>query len=147
MSRCLLPVWQLVLSYSGALSDERSGLSFVIVYSLCQYVHILFTFVMFDMCYIYNIHKAFVSPGSVRQIMALQIVAKATTALLDTWTVVHVTAAKFKPLILSLVQCYEHFHYHDSKSHLPAACIISLCSPTRIWTKEGYSDGRVEKAA
>jgi hypothetical protein len=33
---------------------------------------------------------------------ALQVVAKATTALLDTWMVVHVTAAKFKPLILSM---------------------------------------------
>jgi hypothetical protein len=33
---------------------------------------------------------------------ALQVVAKATTALLDTWTVVHVTATKFKPLILSM---------------------------------------------
>jgi hypothetical protein len=32
----------------------------------------------------------------------LQVVANATTALLDTRTVVHVTAAKFKPLILSM---------------------------------------------
>jgi hypothetical protein len=36
--------------------------------------------------------------------------------------VVHVTAAKFKPLLL--VQCCEHFQYHDSEWPLPAACII-----------------------
>jgi hypothetical protein len=55
------------LSSSGALSDERSGLSLVVVSSL----HKLFTFYMLDMCWcIYNIYKASVSAGPVQLIMA-----------------------------------------------------------------------------
>jgi hypothetical protein len=53
-----------VLSHSGALSDERSGLSFVghslKSLSVCTYI---FTFFMFDMCYIYTIYT---SPLSVQ---------------------------------------------------------------------------------
>jgi hypothetical protein len=47
----------------------------------------------------YNIYKASVSPSSAQQNMPYLLVAFATTAVLDTWTVVCLTAAKFKPLV------------------------------------------------
>jgi hypothetical protein len=43
--------------------------------------------------------QASVSPGFAQQIMPYLL---GTTALLDTWTVVHMTAAKFEPLIFSV---------------------------------------------
>jgi hypothetical protein len=46
--------------------------------------------------------QASFSPGSVQQIMPYLLVAYSTTAVLDTWAVVHMTAAKFKPLIFSV---------------------------------------------
>jgi hypothetical protein len=66
-----------VLSYAGALSVERSGLSFVShslnSLSICIYIYIyiyfFLTFCMFDMSYVYTIYKPFVSPGSVQQIV------------------------------------------------------------------------------
>jgi hypothetical protein len=96
-----------VLSLWGALSDERSGLSFVshsLVICLC--VHLLLTFLCFAHIYLYlynymycivyvyiyiyiytlyntyNIYKASFSPGSVQQIMPYySLVAHATTAV------------------------------------------------------------------
>jgi hypothetical protein len=67
----------------------------------CQYVQRWFTFNMFDTKHqcIHNIYIASLSPGSVQQIMPQLLVAFATMAVLDTWTVVHTTAAKFKPLV------------------------------------------------
>jgi hypothetical protein len=60
---------------------------------------------------------------------------------LNTWTVVQLTAANFKPFIfcagLRLVQCNEHFHFHDYGRLLLAFCIILLC--TRKRTEFGKS--------
>jgi hypothetical protein len=62
MTKCLLAVWQLLRCplWGPCLTRGRVCLLSVIVYSLCQYVHMLFTFFKFDMCYIYNIYKALV---------------------------------------------------------------------------------------
>jgi hypothetical protein len=105
-----------VLSFGGALSDERSGLSFV---SLCQYslssqsvftycvTHIWHFQYLRCVRHIYNkiqyvqyIQASF-SPGFVQQIMPYLLGA---TAVLDTWTVVHMTAAKFE-LLIFCVEC------------------------------------------
>jgi hypothetical protein len=52
--------------------------------------------------------------------------------ILDTWTVVHMTTAKFKPPFFCvgprLVQCNEHFHFHDFVWLLLVACMILLCN-------------------
>jgi hypothetical protein len=61
-----------VFSLWGVLSDERSGLSFVIL-SLQQFISIYLKDLSF-LCFtvqqsIYNIYKASFSPGSVQQIM------------------------------------------------------------------------------
>jgi hypothetical protein len=55
----------------SALSDEKSGLSFVSISLVSQYVHNVFTLSVFDTVQgcIYNIYKASVSPGSAQQIM------------------------------------------------------------------------------
>jgi hypothetical protein len=55
----------------GALSDERSGLSFVIVIKsvVSMYIHIEKENVQELKMFIYNMYKASVSPGSVQQIM------------------------------------------------------------------------------
>jgi hypothetical protein len=56
----------LVLSLWGALSDERSGLSFVILSIYIKHLrHTSFTAQQFT----YNIYRASFSPGSVLQIM------------------------------------------------------------------------------
>jgi hypothetical protein len=67
-----------VLSLWGALSDERSGVSFVSILSMesivvSQYLHNLFTLTIYILCVrqssaMYNIYKASVSSGSVQQI-------------------------------------------------------------------------------
>jgi hypothetical protein len=46
----------------------------------------------------YNVQASF-SPGFAQQIMPY---LRGTTAVLDTWTVVHMTAAKFELLIFSV---------------------------------------------
>jgi hypothetical protein len=51
--------------------------------------------------YIYNIYKASVSPGSVQQIMPY-FGSHRYNGSLDTWTVLFLTAAKFKTLIFSV---------------------------------------------
>jgi hypothetical protein len=72
LSWCQAPIWVLRpdsffsltlagLSMWGALSDERTGLSFT--------MYNIFTFYMLLHECIYNIYKASVSPGSVQQIM------------------------------------------------------------------------------
>jgi hypothetical protein len=69
----------------SALSDERSGLSFVriglqSVSMYIRYLHKIFTLPVFDTgqeC-IYNIYKASFSPGSVQQIMPKLLVAYTT---------------------------------------------------------------------
>jgi hypothetical protein len=48
--------------------------------------------------YVQYVQASF-SPGFVQQIMPYLLVTYSTTAVLDTWTVVHMTAAKFEPLI------------------------------------------------
>jgi hypothetical protein len=60
-----------VLSYLGAISDEKSGLYFVSQSKVfvSMYIYIYLTFCMFDMCYKYNIYKPFISPGFVQQII------------------------------------------------------------------------------
>jgi hypothetical protein len=59
-----------VLSMWGALYDERSGLSFVIVGSISPLSFVqLFTILLLKPNRMYNIHKASVSPGSVQQAM------------------------------------------------------------------------------
>jgi hypothetical protein len=77
-----------VLSFLCALSDERSGLFLLVIFkSLGQYVHELFTVFMFHMYNIYNIYNIYTSPCQSRlgtTDYALLVVAKATTALLDT---------------------------------------------------------------
>jgi hypothetical protein len=74
----------------------------VIFHSLGQYVDELFKVFMFNMYDIYNIYTSPCQSMLGTADYALQVVAKPTTALLDTWTVVHVTAAKFKPFIHSM---------------------------------------------
>jgi hypothetical protein len=70
VSRFVLVSTVAVLSWWGALSDERSDVSFVsygLPVVICQYVH---TFYMFDirelLSCIYSIYKISVSPGSVQ---------------------------------------------------------------------------------
>jgi hypothetical protein len=50
------------------------------------------------MQYVQYIQTSF-SPGFAQQIMPYLL---GTTAVLDTWTVVHMTASKFEPLIFSV---------------------------------------------
>jgi hypothetical protein len=49
----------------------------------------------------YNLYKASVSPGSVQQIMPY-LGSFRYSGILVTWTVVYLTAAKFKPLVFSV---------------------------------------------
>jgi hypothetical protein len=70
----LITVWQLLsCPWEGAISDERTGLSFVSQpavlgqLSVCTIFYILHVSHVTE--YIYNICKASVSPGSVQQIM------------------------------------------------------------------------------
>jgi hypothetical protein len=62
-------VWLLMsLSLWGALSDERTGLSFVrVIVSSNMSIVRMYNILTFHM--LYNIYKAYVSPGSVQQIM------------------------------------------------------------------------------
>jgi hypothetical protein len=54
---------------------------------------------------------------------------------LDTSTVIHMTAAKFKPLVFSvsgLVQCSKHFHSHEFGWLLLVACMSLLRNNKRL---------------
>jgi hypothetical protein len=106
------PLWNLCfLSESccflcgGALSDERSGLSLV---SHCQQylVHrhnfILFTFYMSHMFYDYTVYTKPLS-AQAQYSRSCIIICSLRYNSLDTWTVVRLTVAKFKPLIFSVL--------------------------------------------
>jgi hypothetical protein len=98
-----------VLSFWGAFSHKRPGLSFV---SLClcslqqsvtiynKYLHLIKN--LHSVTHIYNTIQympASLSPGFVQKIMPYLL---GTTAVLDTWTVIYMTAVKFEPLIFSV---------------------------------------------
>jgi hypothetical protein len=91
-----------VLSLWGALSGERSSLSPV---SHCrQYlVHcqnfILFTFYMSHVFYVYAIYTRPLSAQAQYSRSCQNICSLRYNSSLETWTVVHLTAAKFKPLM------------------------------------------------
>jgi hypothetical protein len=63
------------MTIGGALSDERTGLYCVRVGQQqlvgCQYIQLCTIYTLYMLCYEneYNIYKASVSPGSVKQIM------------------------------------------------------------------------------
>jgi hypothetical protein len=66
----LITVWQLLsCPWEGALSDERTGLSFVSQPAVLGQLSVctIFTFYMCRM--LLNTYKASVSPGSIQQIM------------------------------------------------------------------------------
>jgi hypothetical protein len=84
---------------------------------------------LLGLCQMYNIYKSFVSPGSAMQIMPI-LFSLCYNGSLVTWTVISLTAAKFKPLIFSvwirLVHFYEHVRSHDFVWPLLVTCTILL---------------------
>jgi hypothetical protein len=102
-----------VLSFWGALSDERSGLSFVSLLSMESKVVSEFTYIIYNDIYIicvrhssviYNLYKIYIIQGLSQFRLCTADYALFTRyhGSLDTWTVVHMTVAKFKPLIFSV---------------------------------------------
>jgi hypothetical protein len=94
-----------VLSLWGALSDKTSCLSLISHFQQylvhCQNL-ILFTFYTSHMFYVYTIYTRPLSEQAQYSKIPhhLQLTLHSS---LDTWTVVRLTAAKFKPLIFSVL--------------------------------------------
>jgi hypothetical protein len=106
--------------WEGALSDERTGLSFVRVcqqyYVNCHYVH-LFTFYMFYMITIYEYIQGLRQSGLSTAYFAIFLVASLLRQsrhlngrMLDRR---QVYASCIFCDALRLVQWCGHFHYHD----------------------------------
>jgi hypothetical protein len=74
------------------------------------------------------IHKSSVSPGFAKQIMPVLHILCYNGSLV-TWTVVRLTTAKFKPLIVFCLglNC-EHVHSHDSVWLVLVACTLQSCT-------------------
>jgi hypothetical protein len=104
---------------------------------LCQ-VYISHIWHVIEISSFYNIYKSSVSPGFAMQIMLI-LFSLCYNDSLVTWTVVSLTAPKFKPYILCvrlrLVLWSEHVRSHDFVWPLLVACTILLYN--RIHT-EGW---------
>jgi hypothetical protein len=104
MTRCLLTVLQLRSCSSGvpSLTIGQVCLLSVIVSNLCQYVQGFYDSTCFTWSCIIHYIQGLCQSRLGTADYALLIVAEATRVLLDTWKVVHMTAAKFKPLIRTM---------------------------------------------
>jgi hypothetical protein len=115
----------IVLSLWGVPSDERSGLSPV---SHCQryLVHcqnfILFTFYMSHMFYVYSVYTRPLSAQAQYNRSCPFICSLSYNSSLVPWKVVRLTAAKFKPLIFSVLgfvlSCIADLGKFKSQSHV-----------------------------
>jgi hypothetical protein len=90
----LLRVPASVVLLLSALSDERSGLSFIYI----RYLHYLWYSSRTHIQYIQGIVQSRLGTAD----FALVTSNVHNNDSLDTWTVIHMTAAKFKPLIFSV---------------------------------------------
>jgi hypothetical protein len=129
-----------VVSLWGALSDERSGLPFTSQSSqylvICQYVHKYLHFIcLTKSC----VHMLYLRPLSVRAQYSNLSPTNSSSRChdsLDTWTVLHMSAAKFKPLIFSvwgfaLSNIANIFIFMIMNYFCFFFCIILLCNHKR----------------
>jgi hypothetical protein len=117
----------MVVSLSGVLSDEKTGLPFVSCQSQlhCNFVlpclnsmsHTLQVYI-YTRHYFYNMYKNSLSVQALNSRVCLIVSSSRYNGNFVNWTVVCLTAAKFKPLIFffagpRVVQCWIHSHFHD----------------------------------